>query len=200
MMEGLSRSDREHFAEARLVPHGCVMRIHRLEITCRLHRLARRVMDAVGDDHRIPVMLVEYFVGLGMECVRRRIPDQLVDPDSLAIREIEYKDGVAIQCRRIDVASERYRNPRLQSPAVEHVDHLQIVTVRWTNRAVRQRVIDPASGYLRRVLDRENVGRKWAALRTPEIERRVDTVRAGVIDVLSRSNSTRHVHCCVHRE
>ena len=137
-------------------------------------------------------MLVEYLVRLGMERERCRIPDQLVDPNPRATQQVDQKHGVTIQCLRVDLAGERDRDSRLQAPAIERIDHRQIVAVRWASRAVGQRVIHPTPGILGQVLDREDVGRKWATFRTTEIERRIDAVR---VDVLSRTTQTQ----CLHR-
>src|SRR5262249_47396242 len=60
----------------------------------------------------------------------------------------------------VDRSAEGHCDPRLDVEAVEAVEHVDVLAVGHEGRAIRLRKVDAQAGGLRRVRDRQQVGRK----------------------------------------
>ncbi len=147
--DDLSRRHAERVRGGQSVADPCCVpcrscRLESFEGRRNLDFLAAQVTDVLRDDDRVLPVLIEQPVDLEVERVRRDVPDGLIDPDALPARRIARtcaleahdEDRFARDGRWIDVAAEGDRDLRLHAPAVERVDHRDVVAVRRTRAAV----------------------------------------------------------------
>jgi hypothetical protein len=138
------------------------------------------VEDAPGDDDAVSAVLIEESIDLEVERMSRDIRDDLVDTDALAATamtptgapETHHENRVARDRAQVDLATERHRDARVQPPAVERVDNVEVVAVGGLQGAVGIRMCETPAGVVAGVLDGEDVGGKGPALRSAEIEQR----------------------------
>src|SRR5262249_17072731 len=149
----------------------------------RLDRLPGRVPQPVGDDERIPRVLIEQGVRLDVQRVGEGVPDDLIDTDDSSGRvaalieraaQADEKDGVAGDALDIDGPVEGNGGSGRKVEAVERVEGVDVFAVRPAFVAIRQRQIDPPCGVVARVWYREPVTGKRPARPRVQIEERMD--------------------------
>ena len=121
-----------------------------------LNRLARCVMDTVGDDQQITGVLVQMLIGICKEGKRGRVPHDLINTNDLRLEIVrigevsdpDKKNSPAGDRAWINGAVKRNRNSRLRVEAIELIQKRDIKTIGWMRGAIRQRQVDAQMGVL----------------------------------------------------